>query len=679
MSLFRSPSAVEGHYPKEKYIRLMKFLFSLFVFVVQAAVAQKDLPGFGNIDQADFEDKDCFFDPGAEACKLIDWGNRYYTRSTDDPSSFTAMHERRVRIKILKPSGLSYGNLTIPFYSHNNDESIIDMQACTYNITEDGKIKKTRVNKSAIYNNRINNQYSEMILVFPDVKVGSVIEYKYLMRLKSFTEIKDWYFQSSIPTKYSGYQVRIPALFHFAIQPLTADSLETKEATITERLMIKGGVVTSTTVQKNFIMRNLPAVRNEPFMGSARDYRQRLSFQLSEIDYGNGNVVNIRSDWEDIVMELTNDPCFGMQIKKKPAGTKRLIADALQVEGIENRMALVYNYLKKNLRWNGRETIYCYEGIKKVFQKKGGSSGDINLLLISVLNQAGVHAVPILFSTRNNGLVNTALPFINQFNTVMALVEDKNKFYVLDATDEYAGYHLIPEKVVNTRGFVVADDNWRWLEVADTLHKYKVITAVSGEITADGMMKGDALISSSGYARKQLYKDWLEGKEKFIAHQLGDKNIMVQIDGLELDNLETDSLPLEQKLRFSTALSNTGGHYYFNLNLFSALSINHFTATERRTDIDFSFPQEYTIYGNYTLAGNFRFEELPQDISLVMPDTSIVFKRFISHDNNSLNVRISVDFKRCYYAAEEYPDLAAFYKILLSKLNEAIIIKSKDP
>ena len=81
------------------------------------------------------------------------------------------------------------------------------------------------------------------------------------------------------------------------------------------------------------------------------------------------------------------------------------------------------------------------------------------------------------------------------------------------------------------------------------------------------------------------------------------------------------------------------------------------------------------IYGNYTIPGDYIFEELPQNISLIMPDTSIVFKRFMNADNNSLNVRMSLDFKRPYYTAAEYPEFAAFYKILLSKLNEQVVIK----
>ncbi|MCW3090896.1 MAG: hypothetical protein JWP81_1965 [Ferruginibacter sp.] len=101
-------------------------------------------------------------------------------------------------------------------------------------------------------------------------------------------------------------------------------------------------------------------------------------------------------------------------------------------------------------------------------------------------------------------------------------------------------------------------------------------------------------------------------------------------------------------------------------------------AAERHADIDFGCQQEYVFYGNYTIPPGYDFEELPQNISFIMPDTSITFKRFISAENNSLNVRTSITFKRSYYTAAEYPEFSAFYRILTSKLNEPVIIKKKD-
>jgi len=644
-----------------------------------AVFAQKELPVFGKIDLADLELKDCPFDAGASAFKLIDLGKVYFLRNIDSTSPFFTMHERRVRIKILKSSGLIFGNLHIPFFSAANEERIIKIEACTFNLSEGHKIRRTIVQKSSIYNRRINKQSSEMTIVFPEVKVGSVIEYKYLIQKKSVTEIKDWYFQSNIPTKYSSYEINIPSIFHFTIHPLTADSLEMRKKRHTDRMLVKGTAASPEISQKIFIMRNLPAVQNEPYMGSARDYMQRLSFRLIEMDYGNGITINANSEWNEVVTELNKDPHFGSQLNQKLPEAADLMAAAKAYNGLENKMTFLYQYIQKKIQWNEEESIYSFKGIKKTFIDQSGSSGDLNLLLLSLLNQAGIKALPVLFSTRNNGLVNTTLPFISQFNTVMVLVATDDKEYLLDAANKNVTYHLKPEKVLNTKGFVVMEGTERWLEISDSLNSFRNITAISAYIDTSGTMKGDVLVSSSGYARKERIEDLQKSREIFMDRYFKKQYPSLRTSDLLIENVENDALALEQKIPFSIQLNQSGPYQYFNLNMFSGLEDNPFIAAKRQTDIEFGYLQEYRMYANFSIPANYFFEQLPQDISLIMPDTSIHFKRFITTGSNEINIRISIDFNRSWFSVAEYPEFAAFYKILLFKLNEQVVLRKKEP
>ncbi|CAN5375684.1 hypothetical protein BH11BAC3_BH11BAC3_39970 [soil metagenome] len=659
--------------------RYMKYACTLLMFLLGSVLlfAQRSLPAFGKIDAEDLKINQCSFDPGAAAYKLIDYGNTYYTQQNDPLAPFKTFFERRVRIKILTEAGLSSGNVTIPYYSGNNEEKLVKAEGYTFNLETNETIKRTSVRRKSGYNNKINKQLSEMVLIFPEVKVGSVIEYRYMLQRSSATEIKDWFFQSNMPVAYSEYQVKIPLMFNYIIQPFTADSLETKETIYTNQVRSKTGVQYNTSLQKNFIMRNLVAVHDEPYMGAAKDYLQRVSFQLADIDYGNGNVQYVRSDWEDIVNELMNDQHFGKQLSKTPSWINEILEKALSMELIEKRMAFIYNYITQQMHWNGVNSIYSYEGIRKAGQQKTGSSGDINLLLISLLNKAGIKALPVLFSTRNNGLMDTTLPFLKQFNLVMALVADNENSFILDATNQYADYHLMPVEIVNTNGFVVDSTEGRWLSTADSLHKYAVTTAIKATINTTGLMSGDAWLSYSDYARKPHCEAWLADKEKFKQDYLSNEPSGLKIEKIEVENLKSDTLPLEQHINFSLPINPSGEHYFFSMNLFSELQKNQFMAAERHTDIDFGYRQAFIMHGSYALPDSFEFESVPATVSLIMPDTSITFKRFVNVENNTINVKMTVDYKRPYYTAAAYPDFFAFNKMLLSKLNEQVIFKKK--
>ena len=113
------------------------------------------------------------------------------------------------------------------------------------------------------------------------------------------------------------------------------------------------------------------------------------------------------------------------------------------------------------MEWNGNPGIWALDGVKAAWKDKKGTAGEINLILINLLKDAGLNVKPILVSTHDNGLVNTAdagtywNPGFNQFNKVLAWVTIGNNIYVLDGTDKETPADLIPLDVVATEGLVI--------------------------------------------------------------------------------------------------------------------------------------------------------------------------------------------------------------------------------
>jgi hypothetical protein len=662
----------------------MKTIYTTLLFLFAAAfhsVAQKGLPGFGKVDKADLELTDCSFDKGADAMVLIDFGNIYYDRGTVGFSTFKTVYERRTRIKILKEKGIGYADVEISYYTNNNEEKIFKINANTYNLDATGKITTAEVKKSAIYTKKIDGNYSKMIFSFPEVKVGSIIEYSYTVERETYN-LRDWYFQGRIPVRYSEYQLKVPQIFRFSVQPSIVDPIEDKQDVINESISMDEGFMETKSLKSNYIMRNLPGIKDEPFMGSPKDYMQRLEFQMTQIYYNENRIVDLSLKWQDVIKNrLNKNEDFGQQLEKNVIPARSFIEEAKQIPDTEARMKFIYNHIRRSINWNGNEEyIYTDNGIVKTWETKTGNVADINLLLINLLNQAGIKTSPVLFSTRDHGLATPHYPFINQFNTVMAYVLLKDKAYVLDATDKYINPKLVPEKVANTNGFVPEGENGRWKEILSGKSKYKVMAAVQGQIDDAGNMKGNGLVNSYDYARAQRVKQWKENTQKFKDDYFIKSYPGLQIEEIIINNADADSLPLEQKVKFSAALNNSGEYRYFNINLFSDLEKNPFIADTRISDVDFGVHQDYTIFGNYTIPPGFVFDGLPENISMTTSDNGIIFNRTVQADANMLNVRMTLEFKKTFYPADSYPEFKEFYKKLFDKLNEQVVIKKKtDP
>lgn len=638
----------------------------------------KKIAAFGKIDKAELLMKDCDFDPGAEAVKLIDWGTMYYDRGSSSLSPFKTFYERRVRIKILSEKGLDYANVTIPYFGRNNDERIAKIEAFTYNLDDAGNIVSAGVSKESYYNKKIDRNFSQLSFAFPAVKPGSIIEYKYTLERESMGHIKNWYFQDRIPTAYSEYLVKIPSLLIFDIQPTIADAnaLEVKVEETRESINTNnGGFIEFTILNKNFILRNQPGIRQYAYMGAVSDYLQRLEFQLKRIDYGNGETKELRTTWADLVTELMKDDDFGKILNAPLDELKQVISEAKNHPGKKDKISYLLKFFRKEFTCTDDEGIYSFTGWKKLWAEKKGTCGDISLAFINALKQAGIEVLPLLVSSRDNGLVNSSYPFLNQFNKVLACIPDGDMNYVINAADKYQVMDLFPADVVNTRGFVVSFPSGRFIDLVDNTHQYKAFIANKAEISVDGKITGECIANYSEFGKMTLLNQLHENKKEYLRKNFIAPWKDVKVDSIQVLNAEADTRQLEHKIKYSSAISSSGNYSYFNINLFTGLHHNPFLDETRYADVDFGYKQQYSIFGNYLLPSGFEFEELPKNILLQMPDGSATMTCHYAAEGNMLNIRFDIVFKSTFYEMAVYPEFKAFYKQMLDKLNEQIVIK----
>ncbi len=622
------------------------------------------LPQFGKVDKADLESNSCDFDKNAEAMVLFDVGEVYCSFNN---AGLSTEVQRHIRIKILNNKGLGEADIRIPFYSFKNVENIRKLEAQTFNLDATGNIVVTKLEKKLLYEKKINKRISEQVFTFPEVKAGSIIEYKYTVIGADLVGLNDWYFQKSIPVKFSRYTVDFPDDFELISEPLCVlpvDAVQRKKGTRDIKI---------------FTMKNIPALRDEPFITCEDDYLQRIQTRVIAVNLPMQRV-NLTRSWPGIIKELMEDEDFGQQLKKNIPRTADLDA-ALQKETDPYRkMVIIHNYVRKNMEWNGYDNIWALDGVRTAWKEKKGTAGEINLILVNLLKDAGLPAHPVLVSTRENGRIMTSIPGFDQFNKVLAYVVLNNKKYVLDATEKYTPSNIIPLEVMFSEGLVISKLDtyeWGWETLWNEKQLYKTVTVINANIDETGLMKGEANINSFDYNRISRLPVLKEGNEKFIEKYFTSQIPSLKIDSVHFENLEIDTLPLVQKVHFSNPISSSADYKYFSTNMFTGLEQNPFVADSRFSDVFFAANQQYTIIGNFTIPEGYVFEELPRNIRMITPDTATSISRIMVPNNNRLSLRIILDFKKPFYTTEEYPEFKEFYKKLFDMLNEQVVIRKK--
>lgn len=638
------------------------------------AQKDKDIPAWGKIDKADLEMKSCDFDKDAEAMVLVDKGEVEYIKGNH--YDFSMKMEIRTRIKIFNDKGFELANVNIPYYSDDSYEKMTDIDAVTYNLDATGKIIETKVDKKSFYRKKLDASFSQMSFSFPEVKAGSIIEYRYTIIREHFYQIKPWIFQSWIPTRVSSYNITFPEYFKFVSSSHAGVSkIETKKEEGNGSVYLGGNAIRYKTDVFTYKMKNIPALKVEPYMGARRDYLQRIEFQLSQVIYPNQLPIEFRNTWEKLVTSLFESNTFGDQLKKNLSLGGELELQLTKAKTPLDKMNTIYKYVQSNMKWDESET-YWSDDVKSAWNKKTGTSGDINLILINLLRDAKIEVYPVLASTRSHGKVVSAYPMLQQFNCVLAVAIIGDRSYVMDASDRYNPATLIPFDVLGTEAFLIDKEKAQFLTLWDDQALYKNIVSLTGGITEDNIFEGSASVNSYNYARIGRLKTYSEGKEAYATYLKGTPS-NIKIEELELENLNTDSVALLQKFSFKIPVENSGEYKYFSLNHFTGLEKNPFLTEQRQSTIDFGYNQSYMMVGSIGIPEGYVFEEIPKNLTMIMSDTSIVYRRLMEVSSGRLNYRVTLDFKRNSYEPEEYEEFREFYKKLYANLSEQIVFKKK--
>ncbi len=634
----------------------MRTLLSLFfLFFLHVSLIAQKIPSFGKIDKADIDYKECSYDKSAVAEYLIDYGEVNYFVTTSD---FVNETKFRIRIKILNEKGLELANVRIPYYSKNNRQKITGIEGYTFNINEKGEVERTKMERKSVMEQRIDENSDMVVFTLPNVKVGSVIEYKFTHAKTNYIEIEDWIFQRSLPVRYSEYNVTIPSALEFTYQ--VKRTLPVKES------------VEGINNTKRFIMTNIPGLDREPYMSCAKDYLQRIDFQLRSINHR-----PILTTWPQLVEQLLDDEDFGLQLKKNILKNLPLEDELKKLTSDYAKTLAVFNFVKKNIAWNGENRRYSSHGLKTALEKHSGNSADMNLLLVNLLRNAGINAYPLLVSTRDNGKINPFYPFIYQFNNVYVVTEVEGNRYILDASNSHNPVFMVPWDVQFTDGYLVDKTIGGFIPLADTKHRFRINASMSADLDEKGMLKGSAYLLAYEYAKNQRLSTFSKGKDKYLAEYFSEPHPDFKFDSLKVKNEANDSLPLESQVKFNSQLNTSGDYFFYSPNFLLELDKNEFLSDQRFTDIEFGFSQYYTIVSTIRFPENMEPEELPKNIKMIMPDTSIVLQRFMQKNENSVSLRIILEIKRPTYYADEYADFKEFYAQLFERLNEQIVFKKK--
>ena len=664
-----------------------KLLILVMLTSVYTGFSQKKLE-LGKVTIEELKEKMHPIDTSAVAAVIFQVGKTTFQYSENQ--GFGLVTEIDTKIKIYKKEG--YGNAThsYSYYSGGtNSETVTFSKAMTYNLV-DGKIEKVKLKSDGEFNEIKSKNWSQKKITLPDVKVGSILEYKVTIRSPYFSTLPEWYFQKDIPVNYSEFTACIPEYYFYNARnkgfvfPKVTVEKQGRSITFTNKDDGDGLTVNSKysydkldyqETQTKYVAENVPAIKDEVYVNNIDNYTSSIIYELSGKRMPQSSYENFATDWEGVVKKIYESDDFGLEVNKTGYFENDVDIILKGLTTSDEKIAAIFMFVKSRMNWNKSNSYYCDEGVRKAYKDKTGNVAEINLMLISMLRYAGLEVNPILVSTRSNGI--TIFPSRTAFNYVIAGVESGNSILLLDATNKNALPNILPFNALNWVGRIIRK-NGTSAEV-DLMPKgnSKDVINLVASIDNDGKMTGKVRenhFDYNAFAFRERYN--ATNKESYL-EQLEKKYTGIEIGEYEVLNKTDLSKPIIENYSFThnNAVEKIGDKMYFSPMVFYADTKNIFTQEKRDYPIDFIFPHQDKYNVSFTIPEGYTVETSPQSKSVAMVDDIGSFKYLISNNGNQFQIVYTLDVNQAIVGSEYYDVLKNFFKEIVDRHSEKIVLK----
>lgn len=650
----------------------MKILLSIsaaLLLIISQGYCAKAKSKYGNasLEEVQMTSHDMF--PDAKAVVLHDYG---YTETYYSDPRFKIRFVRRYRIKILHEDQVSQGDVSIRLYNGSRGaEKLIDLQAMSHNY-ESGKVVKSKLKKKDVFETNPSKNSVLYRFSIPSVKVGSVIEVTYSYTTPYISGLPEWYFQHDIPCAYSSLELSLLPIFKYQIIMSGHEGLP-KQSSYEESLPTAVGVFAYNKLNYRYEMSSIPAFDDESFISSPSDYIAKLDGQLASSQYPGQKENKFMTTWPELSTELLDN----LNLGKFCYGKNKSLDDILesmdliglsQLEKVEKITLLV----KKQFHWNHRYSMFSTQSMNDLVLTKEGSSGDLNLMLISLLKKAGLNSKPVILSTRGHGLIYREYPFYSYFNYLIAAVEIDSKLILLDGTDPYLAYNKLPLRCMNGYGLIIYRNSDRWVDISDNKiskidTKIKIIPNVTGENV--GLQVSYSYTGYDAYNVKRIYR---KGEDVLITGIESDG--MSKVSNL---NFKTDSIASDALVLFdANALCEKIGNQYFIAPFIQEPpEINPFKKETRKYPVDFIYRKQRYFESIIELPEGFVTDFKPE--SFQFNDNKIGSINYsVEEIESKIIIKGGFAFYKRSYSSEDYVALKKFYGLIVDKLNQKVILEA---
>jgi hypothetical protein len=618
--------------------------------------------------------------PGASAVYL------FREETTEDDLHMFSIY---VRLKVLAEGGKEHANVELGYASFDSGSgtSITDIAGRT--IHPDGTIIPfTGKPYEKLIEKTQGVKVMSKVFTLPDVEVGSIIEYRYKLRLDDYHfRSPQWYIQSDLFTRKAHYvwkptnkqlvssDDRGQLTNAIAWTPILPVGAELKETQIPGTGLTEGHRIFELS------MHDIPPAPKEDFMPPISSFTYRVLFYYTPYRSGEEYWKNEGKHWAKLcdkfigpgsgvnaaVKDLTNpsDP----QDQK----LRKLYAAIMKLENTD----YTREHSSREEKAEGFKEVHTTDDI---WSRKRGSSEEMTELFVAMARAAGMKAYVMTVSNRDSRVFFKAYPSFAQFDDYVAIANVDGKEQFFDPGSRYCPYGHLAWKHTGVGGVRQTDGASALaqtpLESYTSSRTQRIADLVIDE---HGMVTGTVKLTYTGNPALHWRQQSLTGDATSLERELRLSLEQILPQGMEvkvtsIEKLEDYEQPLIVSLAAKGTLGSfTGKRIFLPGDVFESSTKASFPQEKRDIPVYFTYPYMMQDAVRVKFPAGLNVESLPATEKIPFSSFA-VYSLSTSSTPSTVTVQRSYSLGETIYLPKEYPELRSFYSKMETKDQESVVL-----
>lgn len=421
-------------------------------------------------------------EPDAPAVFIYDDTDIHYSFG----NSIQLLCYRTVKIKVFKDEGVKWGDVAIDFGNYQLSKEVVSrIDAAAYNLV-DGKTVKTQLKRQNIFEEVLDEHTKRLKFSIPEVRAGTVIEYRYLLTSDFIGQIPDVDVQHAIPVVRSTAQISIPEYFTHHIHTRGYLTLPVKkELENGGAAGFSGFSYTNTKYICN--IDRVPSLRKEPYVWHLDDFRAGLEFEINGLEIPGSLYKSFTRTWADVYESLDRSEFGRYTDIRNPFKDEVAAIVARNADDERRQLHEILKFVQSRIAWDGTYRLTPESSPHAAVDKGRGDSGSINFILAAALRDAGFKPEIILLNPRSAG----RLPLTHATDRIRTFVLrtklKSGETVYLDATDLHSDVNVLPTQLLVDHARLYSPEHpfENWINLSSPAQSV-VLSQITARLTEEG-------------------------------------------------------------------------------------------------------------------------------------------------------------------------------------------------